>query len=261
MKKELLMVSAIIPTYNEEENIEKCIQSVLWADEIIIIDSFSTDSTIEIAEKYPVKVVQHEYINSATQKNWIIPQAKHEWIFLLDADEYASEPLIAEVKGLLQSEPSHDAYWINRKNFFMGKKVNFSGWQNDKVIRLFKRDQCRYEDKNVHAEIITEGTISKLNSPIMHNTYKGLNHFIGKINWYSSWKAYDKIEKGSSTNFIFNVIIKPWYRFFYHYILRLGIFDGKVGFVISILNAYDVMLRGIKIWRITKGEKIEKDKK
>lgn len=95
----------------------------------------------------------------------------------------------------------------------------------------------------------------------MHNTYKGLNHYLGKISWYSTWKAYDKIHKGASTNFFFNIIVKPWYRFFYHYILRLGVLDGKVGFVISALNGYDVMLRGIKIWRITQGEVINKDKK
>jgi len=254
-------VSAIIPTYNEESNIEQAIKSVLWADEIIIIDSFSTDRTIAIAEQYPTKIVQHEYVNSATQKNWIIPQAQHEWIFLLDADEYASEDLIEEVDRTLKAGPAFDAYWIARKNLFMGKKVNYSGWQNDKVVRLFKRDNCRYEDKKVHAEIITEGKVSQLSSVIMHNTYKGLNHYIGKINWYSTWKAYDKIEKGGSTNFFFNVIIKPWYRFFYHYILRLGILDGKVGFIISVLNGYDVMLRGIKIWRIKQGEQIEKDKK
>ena len=260
MKKANPKVSAIIPTFNEEENIEQCIQSVLWADEIIIIDSFSTDSTLEIAAKYPTTVIQHEYVNSATQKNWVIPQAKHEWIFLLDADEYATEPLIEEVQKEL-ANPRKDAYWIRRKNFFMGKKVNYSGWQNDKVIRLFRRDNCKYEDKNVHAEIVTDGTVGQLKQVIMHNTYKGLNHYLGKISWYSTWKAYDKISKGASTNFFFNIIIKPWYRFFYHYILRLGVLDGKVGFVISALNGYDVLLRGIKIWRITRGEVINKDKK
>lgn len=256
-----LPITAIIPTFNEEANIAAALDSVEWAEEILVVDSFSTDKTVDIVKSYSnVSLVQHEYKNSATQKNWIIPQAKHEWIFLLDADEYATEPLIIEVKKVLQAGPEHDAYWIRRKNLFMGRKVNYSGWQNDKVIRLFKRDTCQYEAKNVHAEIISEGSVSQLNSVIMHNTYKGLNHFIGKINWYSTWKAYDKIEKGGPTNFFFNVIIKPWYRFFYHYILRLGILDGKVGFIISILNGYDVMLRGIKIWRIRSGEKIEKDK-
>lgn len=261
MENVKLPVTAIIPTFNEEANISVALNSVQWADEVIVVDSFSSDNTANIvAEFSSVNFVQHEYKNSATQKNWIIPQAKHEWIFLLDADEYATDGLIEEVKKVIQNKPKNDAYWIKRKNYFMGRKVNYSGWQNDKVIRLFKRDICRYEEKNVHAEIITSGLVSELRSVIMHNTYKGLNHYIGKINWYSTWKAYDRIENGSGGNFFFNVCIKPCYRFFYHYVLRLGFLDGKVGFIISILNGYDVMLRGIKIWRIKNGEPIKKDK-
>ena len=179
-------VTAIIPTFNEEENIEAAIKSVLWADEIIIVDSFSTDSTQAIAASYDTNFIQHQYTNSAAQKNWIIPQAKHEWIFLLDADEYASEALIDEVKSIVKDGSEIAGYWIRRKNFFMGKKVNYSGWQNDKVIRLFKRDLCKYENKNVHAEIIAEGLIGKLKHEIIHNTYKGLGHFINKISWYST---------------------------------------------------------------------------
>lgn len=257
---EKLKVTAIIPTFNEEQNIAKSIESVLWADEIIVIDSFSTDSTLEVAKRYDVNIIQHEYVNSATQKNWIIPQAKHEWIFLLDADEYATDSLIQEIRKTLNSDTNHSGFWIRRKNFFMGKKVNYSGWQNDRVIRLFRRDVCRYEDRKVHAEIVSDGTISQLKGVIIHNTYKGLDHYLEKIRWYSTWKAYDKIEKGSSTNLYFNTIIKPIYRFLYHYVLRLGILDGKAGFIISGLNAYDIYLRGVKIWRITQGEEIKKDK-
>ena len=261
MDSKHIQVTAIIPTFNEEKNIEQAVQSVLWADEIIIIDSFSTDRTLEIVKNYDVRVVQHEYINSATQKNWIIPQAKHEWIFLLDADEYATEKLAVEVERTINSNTKIAGFWISRKNFFMGKRVNYSGWQNDKVIRLFKRDLCRYEDKNVHAEIITEGEISSLKEVIIHNTYKGLDNYLDKIRWYSTWKAYDKINKGASNNLFFNTVIKPIYRFFYHYVLRLGFLDGKVGFIISGLNAYDVYMRGVKIWRIKQGEEIQKDRK
>jgi len=260
MGENKLQITAIIPTFNEEENIEAAIKSVLWADEIIIIDSFSTDSTQAIATSYKANFIQHQYTNSAAQKNWIIPQAKHEWIFLLDADEYAPDALIDEVKTIVEKGSEIAGFWIRRKNFFMGKKVNYSGWQNDKVIRLFKRDLCKYENKNVHAEILAEGAIGQLKHEIIHNTYKGLGHFINKISWYSTWKAYDKIEKGASTNLFFNAVIKPVYRFIYHYFLRLGILDGKVGFIISSLNAYDVYLRGIKIWRIKNGEELPKDK-
>lgn len=142
----------------------------------------------------------------------------------------------------------------------MGHKVNYSGWQNDRVVRLFKRDTCRYEDKKVHAEVISEGSIGQLSALIMHNTYKGINHFIEKINWYSTWKAYDVIEKGRTTNFFFNVVIKPFFRFVKYYFLRFGFLDGKVGLIISVLSGYEVWMRGVKVWRIKQGEKIKKDK-
>lgn len=256
-----IAVTAIIPTYNEEENIAKAIESVLWADEVIIVDSFSTDRTAEIVNEYDVSLVQHEYINSATQKNWIIPQAKHEWIFLLDADEVATPQLISEIKEVLKSSEACAGYWIRRKSFFMGRPVNFSGWQRDKVIRLFKRDLCRYENNKVHAEIISEGEIGALKHRILHYTYKGVDKSFERIRWYSTWKAYDKVEKGSSGNFYVLIILKPFWRFFNQFIIRLGFLDGSVGFHIAVLSAFDVYLRGLKVIRILKGEKVIRDRK
>ncbi|MFT4986644.1 MAG: glycosyltransferase involved in cell wall biosynthesis, partial [Flavobacteriales bacterium] len=141
-------VSAIIPTYNEEHNIADAISTVNWCDEIIVVDSFSTDNTVEIANGLGAKVLSHKYEHSAAQKNWVIPQAKNEWIVLLDADERMSPELNEEIKNILSSDQKKsDAYWIFRENHFLGKKIKYSGWQNDKVIRLFKRDNCRYENK------------------------------------------------------------------------------------------------------------------
>ncbi|WP_268122085.1 glycosyltransferase family 2 protein [Roseivirga pacifica] len=259
---ERLPITAIIPCYNEEANIARAIESVLWADEILVIDSFSTDRTVEIIESYPkVTLLQHEYVNSASQKNWAIPQAKHDWVFLLDADEQATEGLISEVKELIKKPVREVAFWIKRSSYFMGKRVRFSGWQRDKVIRLFLRDNCRYEDNNVHAEIIADGAVGMAKNRILHFTYKGIDKSVERIRWYSTWKAYDKVEKGSSGNFWLLVILKPFWRFFNQFILQLGFLDGKVGFHIAALSAYDVYIRGLKIIRILEGEVIEKDKK
>ena len=152
-------ITAIIPTYNEQHNISAAIDAVAWADEVIVVDSFSTDKTVEIAKQKGARLVQREYENSASQKNWIIPQATHSWIFLLDADERVTDKLKLEINQLLANTDLKDAYWIRRINYFMGKKVRFSGWQGDKVIRLFKRDKCRYQDKHVHSEIICDGDV------------------------------------------------------------------------------------------------------
>ena len=131
-------------------------QSVAWCDEILVVDSFSTDNTVELAKKYTDRIIQSEYINSASQKNRAIPQATHEWILLVDADERVTPELKTEIQKILSSETiPYDAFWIYRRNYFMGKEIKYSGWQRDKVVRLFKRDTCRYEEKHVHAEKIT----------------------------------------------------------------------------------------------------------
>ncbi|MBT4790305.1 MAG: glycosyltransferase family 2 protein, partial [Halobacteriovoraceae bacterium] len=143
-------ISAIIPTFNEEHNIRTAIESCLFADEVIVVDSFSADKTVEIIKEYPqVKLLQHEYIHSAAQKNWTIPQASHDWIFLLDSDEKTNPELIQEIKNTINSDAQEVAYWIGRDNYFMDKKLEHI-WKGDAVIRLFKKSKCRYEDKNVH---------------------------------------------------------------------------------------------------------------
>ena len=152
-------ITAIIPTFNEQHNIVDVIKSVDFADEIMIVDSFSTDKTVELATPLVDTILQRKYENSASQKNWSIPQAKYQWILLLDADERVKKELKKEILSVLESKTNYSAFWIKRENYFMGKKIYFSGWRGDRVIRLFKRDECKYEEKYVHAEIVSKGKI------------------------------------------------------------------------------------------------------
>ena len=146
-------ITAIITCYNEEDLIEQAIRSLLWADEIIVVDSFSSDGTVEIVQSFDrVKLLQHEYETPTKQKNWVIPQAKHQWIFLIDADEIPTDNLINEIQSIVINPKSKELYWIYRQNYFMGKKLNFI-WRGDKVIRLFQRDKCKYQDVFVQEEI------------------------------------------------------------------------------------------------------------
>ena len=133
-------ISVIIPTYNEQENIVEAIKSIDFADEIIIVDSFSKDNTVFLAKPLANKILQREYIHSASQKNWAIPQAEHNWVFLLDADERVSNALKEEILNWKKTNPKYQSYWIYRTNHFMGKKIKYSGWQGDKVIRLFHKN-------------------------------------------------------------------------------------------------------------------------
>ena len=252
----MIPLTAIIPTYNEEECLSNALKSVQFADEILVVDSFSTDKTLEIAKSFGAKIIQRKFEYPASQKNWAIPQASHPWIILLDADEIISESLKTEIQMMLKVNPDKSGYWIYRDNYFLGKKVNYSGWQGDKVIRFFKRDECQYEDKYVHEEIISSGKIGFLKHKIIHNTYKNFEHYLLKIERYAEWQSKDYNKKVRTIK-PYHFIIKPPFRFINHYILKLGFLDGYVGLIISALQSYGVFLRYIYIIRL----KLNQDKK
>lgn len=241
-------VTAIVTTFNEELCLDRCLKSVAWVDEILVVDSFSTDSTLQIIKKYSERVFQREYKNAADQKNWIIPQASHPWIVLLDADEFLTDELTSEIIHVLQN-PKHDAYWIKRQNYFMDKRVRFSGWQGDRVIRLFKRDLCRYEAKSVHAEIQTTGSVGKLVSPMSHYPFRDVKHFTSKIDQYTTWAAQDRLPLSSKITY-FHLFVKPAFRFVQFFVFRLGFLDGKHGYAIASFAAYSVYLRSVKLWEL-----------
>ncbi|MGO3154810.1 MAG: glycosyltransferase [Mesonia sp.] len=249
-------ITAIIPVGNEIHNIEEVIASVNFADEILVVDSFSTDGTYEKAKSLATRVIQREYGYSASQKNWAIPQAAHGWIILVDADERVTVPLKHEILSVLANPPKDDTvgYWIGRKNHFMGEHVKYSGWKNDKVIRLFKRDFCKYEDKNVHEEIIPNGKVGRLKSKFYHDTYISLDLYLEKMNKYAWWQAKDYDKKtGKLTAFHF--ILKPLYSFTKHYFIQGGFRDGVVGITISYIQGYTVFMRYAKLWLLRRNRR------
>ncbi len=249
------LVTAIIPCKNEEANIAEAIQSVSWADEILVVDSYSTDRTVAIAKQSGAKVLQRPFDTHARQKNWAINNATHNWIFILDADERVPVALTVEIKNLLQKhEKAEVAYWIRRQNYFMGKPVRYSGWQYDKVIRLFRRDKCRYPEVQVHEEISATGPVGTLQNKLVHHTYRGLRQYLEKWDYYTWLSAKDRGHKTSRVT-LYHLAIKPIIRFFRHYIWFQGFLDGKVGFIISYMAAVSVFMRYLKLWRLQEGEK------
>lgn len=249
------LVTAIIPCKNEEANIAEAIQAVSWADEILVIDSYSTDRTVAIAKQFGVKILQRPFDTHARQKNWAIDQATHNWIFLLDADERVPVPLSVEIKNILQNqEHTKVAYWIRRQNYFMGKQVRYSGWQYDKVIRLFRRDTCRYPEVQVHEEIKATGPVGTLQNKLVHHTYRGLRQYLEKWDHYTWLSANDRNKKTAHVT-LYHLAVKPVIRFFRHYIWFRGFLDGKVGFIISYMAAVSVFMRYLKLWRLQEGEK------
>lgn len=235
-------VTAIIPTYNEEANIESAIENVSFADEILIIDSFSTDKTISLAEKYNVKIIQRKFDNFSSQKNHAISEATNNWILMLDADERFSESAIKEILSILNRKIYVDAFWMYRLNYFNKKIIKYSGWQNDKVIKLFNRKNAKYNGKLVHEEIECKGKTEFLKNKLLHYTYRNKFEYIHKITLYANLKAQELFEQGVKPN-IYHFYFKPMYRFIYHYIIKLGFLDGKKGKMIASINAYGIKKR------------------
>ena len=243
-----MRVTAIIPTFNEEIHIEEAIKSVSFADEIIVIDSYSTDNTVALIKKHKVTLIQRVFDDFSSQKNYAIDLAKHNWIFVLDADERVTEALREEIlQTLLNKEEKPVAYWIYRSTIFMNRKIKYSGWQNDKVIRLFNKEYCKYNGKLVHDEIAADGQVGFLKNKIEHYSYKNFDTAILKRNKYAQLQAETLYKKGVTPN-VFHFLIKPPFRFFKHYIIRRGFLDGFQVFIIAFIYFYTVFVRYIKLW-------------
>lgn len=239
-------ITALITCYNEAPNIKGAIESVLWADEIMVVDSFSDDGTVEIIKEFPqVRLLQHKYESAAIQKNWAIPQASHNWIFVLDSDERVTDKLKKEILEKASKPGKYHGWWIPRVNYFLGRPVPHA-FAGDKVIRLFRKDTCKYEQLAVHAEVISDEPIGRFKNHIVHYSYRDADHFLEKVDRYAGWSAKDHEPKTGRITW-FHLFIKPAFRFFKHYIWQMGFLDGKPGYIVSSLMAWGVFLRYFKM--------------
>jgi glycosyltransferase involved in cell wall biosynthesis len=244
-------ITALVPTFNEEENLRDCLAALRWADEIFVVDSYSQDRTLEIAREFSARVVQHDYANSAAQKNWAIPQASHPWVLLVDADERVTPELRDEIRRILEEGSPFDGYWIRRANHFLGRRMRHCGWETDKVIRLFRRDLGRYQERDVHAEIQLPGPVPVLRHRLLHYSFRSFRQYWRKMQLYSDWGASQLHKEGRRAGWVC-IGLRPPLRFFKMYLLRLGFLDGIHGLVLCMLAAFSVFLKYAKLWELQK---------
>lgn len=243
-------ITVLIPTFNEENLVAQAITCASFADEVLVIDSFSTDRTIEIAENLDCTVLKRKFDNFSNQKNYAISKAKHDWILVLDADEYLTYELREELVSAVQN-PRHNSYKMPFKNYFINRFIDYGS--NGKKIksRFFNRKNCEYKGL-VHEQLICQGSTGVFKGKILHYTYKDLRHFFEKKNQYSQLQAQQLFERGKKTGYI-QLIFKPAYRFLNEYLLRLGFLDGIPGLTSTQMNGYGVLSRYVKLL-ILKGQ-------
>ena len=242
-------ISVYIIAFNEVEKIKQCINSVLWADEIILADSNSTDGTSELAESMGAKVIHIEFKGYGNLRNEALKHCSCDWILSIDADERCTEQVHNEIKEIL-IEPEHDIYHIPRRNFFMGKWIKFSGWYpNYRQPQFFKREKMSYDDKPVHEGFINLSSkpIGHLKNSIWQIPFKNTEEIIHKANKYSTL-GVAKLEARSIKSSVFKAFIHGSWAFIKHYIFKLGILDGGAGFVIAFGNFEGTFYRYIKLY-------------
>ena len=247
----MIPVSVVVPTFNEEENLEDCLQSVAWADEVIVVDSFSTDRTLDIARRHGVRILQREYVNSASQKNWAIPQTKNQWVMVVDADERVSPELRDEILSVMAGQPERSGYVIRRVNHFLGRRIRHGGWARDRVLRLWDKHRGRYQDKEVHAEVEVKGSVGELKHPLIHITFRSWDSYLHKIDRYTSWGADEYLKSGRRAT-VLDLVFRPPMRFVKRYILQLGFLDGIPGLMITGIDTWVVFVKYARIWERTR---------
>lgn len=253
MNNPKVKISALVIAYNEIGYIERCIESITFADEIIVVDSYSTDGTYEYLQQHPkVRVIQHPFSNFTSQKSYALNQASHDWVLFLDADEVVSDALQVEIIDTVESNTTYAAFWFYRKFMFQNESLNYSGWQTDKNYRLFRKSKAKFSDRKiVHETLEVDGKSGIFHEKLIHYCYKNYADYKSKMLKYGRLKAKEDFFTEKNFNYA-SLVLKPAWKFFNHYVLRLGILDGRKGIIICYLNALSDLERYRELKRLEK---------
>ena len=240
-------LSVIIICKNEEEMLEDCLKSVLWADEIIIVDSGSNDQTLNIARKYTDKVYTHtDWQGFGIQKNIALSYASKSWVLSIDADERVPQALQEEIINILQS-PANTVFEIPRRSWFLGKEIHHSGWSPDYVARLFRRNQAKFSNDLVHERLLFDHAASRCKQSLIHYSFSNLDQVIHKMNFYSTAGAENKFNAHKKGG-LGKALLHGFSSFFKTYIIKLGLLDGREGFILALANAQGSYYRYLKLY-------------
>ncbi len=241
-------LSVYVMTFNEKEKIKDCLESVKWADEIIVMDSFSTDGTVDIAKNYGAKMVQKEFVGFGKLRNIALENCSNDWILSVDADERVTEELKKEILEKLAKGPEADAFFVPRKSHFLKFWIKHCGWYPDyRQPQFFNKKKMRYKEQLVHETFELDGKIGYLKGHVLQFPFLNLDQFLKKMDRYSSLRAEEMYEEGKKFK-IRQIIINPLAMFFRMYVSKLGFLDGIPGLILSLLYGYYTIIKYIKLW-------------
>lgn len=250
-------LSVVLITQDEEANLPGTLESVMplvrgGRGEIIVVDSGSTDRTLEIARSFGAKIFSEPWKGFAAQKNSAMEKATCDWILQLDADEMPEPELTAEIADVLRSKPTVQGFWIPRKNFFLGRWIRHGGFYPDPKLRLIRRGAGRFEEYGAHPTIKVSGPAGRLKHALIHNAYPTLRGYIDHMNSYSSSGAELAMKKGYRRFSLLNIVVRPVLTFIYNYFFRLGFLDGREGLLLHLYHAAYVSWKYSKAWELSR---------
>lgn len=242
-------ISAIVITYNEKKNIKRCLSSIDWVDEIVVVDSESTDDTKKIASEFTQRTFDIKWEGFGKAKAFAKKKATHQWILSVDADEEITQDLKDEIQKITKSEDSLDGYYIPRKSNFLGKWIKHGGWYPDYVLRLFRKDKAKFSHSMVHEKVCVEGKAGYLKNDLLHYTDPNFDHYLEKLNRYTSLGVEELFKKGKKAK-LFDVTFRPLAVFFKMYFVKKGFLDGVSGFILAVSSAFHVFSKYVKLWHL-----------
>lgn len=240
-------LSALVIVKNEEVVLSDCLRGLAFADEVVVVDSGSTDGTIRVAESHGARVLHHTFETHARQKNWGISQLAHDWVLVVDADERVPTTLAQEIAHVLREGPPAVGYWIGRSNTFLGREIRSAGWDRDRVLRLFDRRHGAYADRRVHEEVELDAPAGRLQHRLEHHPCRDLGTWVTKSSHYARLGAEEAAARGERTS-LFQILVRPSLRFVKQYILQGGFRDGREGFLLCTISAHSVFLKYAHLW-------------
>ncbi|MDP8214015.1 MAG: glycosyltransferase family 2 protein [Candidatus Euphemobacter frigidus] len=246
-------VSGVVTCFNRENEIERCLQSIRWVDELIVIDSFSTDRTVELAKPYADIFLQHEYISDTSQRHRAISHASHPWILIIDSDEVMPKELCDEIREELKN-PRYGRYRVFRRGFFLGREMKHGGWNRDQNNILFLKDTYRFSDVEIHPILLPDDRAGVFKHRLDHYTLHTIDEFIVNSRKYATQGAQRYLRQGRKGH-ASNILLHPLFNFFKNYILRIGFLDGAHGLISAVLSSCYVAQKHAKLWELKRQKK------